>query len=218
MTQSKINEFIERGKYKQGRRDIKGAYEEYSNLIKYDSKQVEGYSLRGYLNLWYFCEFEDAKNDFKKALEIEPNHARACYGYGSVLCKFGEINAGVRYLEKSVEVEPSSSIYHEIGDHKLFLKEDQEALEAFINAAEIELKDKYCFYENAIESFDKAVTLLVENKEYENAIKYLKKIIEIRKIAEREDYEPNDYDEDECKEFYDPCFEIKRMQRLFSQD
>ena len=209
MSQSKVNEFIERGKYKQGRRDIQGAYEEYSNLIKYDSKQVEGYSLRGYLNLWYFCEFEDAKNDFKKALEIEPKHARACYGYGSVLCKFGEIKEGVKYFVKSAEINPSGPIYNEIGDNKLFLKENQEALEAFINSAEIELKDKYCFYENAIESFDKAVRLLFQKKEFKNAMKYLNKIIEIRKIAEREDYEPNDYNEEECKEFYNPCLEIK---------
>jgi len=209
MSQSKVNEFIERGKYKQSERDIDGAYEEYSSLIKHYPNYVEGYSLRGYLNLWYFCEFEDAKNDFKKALDIEPKHASACYGYGSVLCKLGEIKEGLKFLVKSAEIKPSGSIYDEIGENKLYLKENQEALEAFINSAEIELKDKYCFYENAIESFDKAIKLLVQKKAYKDAIKYLNKIIEIRKLAEIEDYEPNDYDEDECKDFYDPCFEIK---------
>ena len=54
MSQSKVNEFIERGKYKQSERDIDGAYEEYSSLIKHYPNYVEGYSLRGYLNLWYF--------------------------------------------------------------------------------------------------------------------------------------------------------------------
>ena len=210
MIKSKMNEYIERGNYKQyTERDIDGAYEEYSKLVKNYPNHVEGFLLRGHIKAHYRYEYVDAKNDFKKAVEIDPNHSDACYEYGSLLCRLGEINEGVKYLEHSVEVKPNGCIYDEIGENKLLLKEYEEALEAFINAAEIQLKDEYCWYENVIQSFDKAVKLFLQKKEYQDAIKYLNKIIEIRNIAEREDYEPNDFDEDECKDFYDPYVEIK---------
>ena len=210
MSKSKMNEFIEKGNYKQyTERDIDGAYEEYSKLVKNYPNHVEGFLLRGRIKAHYLYEYVDAKNDFKKAVEIDPNHSDACYEYGSLLCRLGDKNEGIKYLEHSVEVKPNGCIYHEIGEHKLFLKEYEEALEAFINAAEIELKDEYCWYENVINSFDKAVELVLKKKEYQDAIKYLNKIIEIRNIAEREDYEPNDFDEDECKDFYDTCVEMK---------
>ena len=209
------HDFIGRGKYKEENRDKKGAYEEYSNLIKYDPTNAEGYSLRGYLNLW--SEVEDAKNDFKKALELDPNHARACYGYGSILCKFDEIKEGVKYFEKSAEIDPNALIFHEIGEKKLILGEKEDALEAFINAAELELKEDkyYCFYDNAIESFFEVVSLLMEKGEFNSAINYLKKIIEIRKKAQEEDFSPCEYDEEEQQGFYITIYEIKFIALCF---
>ena len=68
MPKSKMNEFIEKGNYKQyTERDIDGAYEEYSNLAKNYPNHVEGFLLRGQIKAHYRYEYVDAKNDFKKA-------------------------------------------------------------------------------------------------------------------------------------------------------
>ncbi|MEO0896264.1 MAG: tetratricopeptide repeat protein [Bacteroidota bacterium] len=81
------------------------ALQDYESAIDYDPKNPLLYNLRGktYMRATYQDFLEEAKEDFNKALEINPKDASAMKSLGEVLSKQGQFDQAIRLLSQVLE-------------------------------------------------------------------------------------------------------------------
>ena len=60
----------------------------YKKILKINSKHFDSIYLLGTLFL-QTKKFDEAKKKFKKAIQIQPNHAALCNNYGATLIELG---------------------------------------------------------------------------------------------------------------------------------
>ena len=58
------------------------------------------------------CDFTEAFEHYRKAVEIDPNNATAHQWYGLTLCLFGRADEGLAELEHGVALDPVSAVMH----------------------------------------------------------------------------------------------------------
>jgi superkiller protein 3 len=82
--------------------------------------------------------YEDAKNRFLKALELEPTHFQAAKNYGLALMLLGDLAGAVEALNKAKELSPSfADIYYHLGNTHLFNNDLDQAVQCYIQALQI---------------------------------------------------------------------------------
>ncbi|MEO8302101.1 MAG: tetratricopeptide repeat protein [Rhizomicrobium sp.] len=82
-----------------------------SQAIASNPRLATEYKLRGYV---YLIEhrFERAAEDFRIALEIQPNDSENRAGYGQSLSGMGQFSAAVSEFSKAVSLSPATAAYH----------------------------------------------------------------------------------------------------------
>jgi tetratricopeptide (TPR) repeat protein len=58
------------------------------------------------------CDFTEAFEHYRKAVEIDPNNATAHQWYGLTLCLYGRADEGLAELEHGVALDPASAVMH----------------------------------------------------------------------------------------------------------
>lgn len=73
--------------------------------VEVEPTDAKGFYDRG-VRLYYSGKYDDAINDFNKAISIEPNFAEAYCELGVTTMEKGNFKAAIGYLEKSVQLKP----------------------------------------------------------------------------------------------------------------
>jgi eukaryotic-like serine/threonine-protein kinase len=78
--------------------------------IALDSRLSEAYTSLAWVKFRYDWDWAGAENDFKRAVELNPNNAQARQWYGEFLSCLNRNDEAVAELKKAVELEPFSVI------------------------------------------------------------------------------------------------------------
>ncbi|HHE39313.1 MAG TPA: tetratricopeptide repeat protein [Candidatus Cloacimonetes bacterium] len=146
--------------------NIRDEYKQKSNELS-----AEDFFQKG-KNAMYSRNIDVAEFNFRKALELNPEHTHSLVGLSAVLSKKGEVEEAIVLLNRSLKIKPDfaaaylglAQAYKLIGDHK-------KAVANFQKAIEINPKLPLAYYalglhfqknkrpKKAIESFQKAARL-----------------------------------------------------------
>jgi tetratricopeptide (TPR) repeat protein len=82
--------------------------------------------------------YEDAKNRFLKAMEIDPVHLQSAKCYGITLMLLGDMEGAIAALNRAKELGPSfADIYYHLGNAYLFNKDLDQAVQGYLQALQI---------------------------------------------------------------------------------
>lgn len=80
----------------------------------------------------------DARNAFRKAIELQPGLVDAHHGLGSVLLTMGSLEEALRHLHDAAELDPhNAAVQNEMGNALVSLRRTEEATAAFERAASL---------------------------------------------------------------------------------
>ena len=92
---------------------------------------ADGYWARGVLRQQYDFDWTGAENDFKRALEIDPNDVRVLRDYGNVLAARGRYDEALAAMHRSLALDPlSARSWRHLGSLQLDLGHMTEATDA----------------------------------------------------------------------------------------
>jgi protein O-GlcNAc transferase len=180
-------------------------------------------------------QYDEAIVNFRKALELNPNHIHACNYLGSAFYNKKQLNEAITYYNKAIQINPTDpSAYINLGIFFQNTKRHEKAIDCFKAALRFNpnLYQAYdymglCFnmennFEKAIESYQSSLLL---NPTSEIALVNLGNLIAIQgKLNEAENYykralkiNPNNFFADEafvCNMPYNPQYD---EQTIFSE-
>jgi serine/threonine-protein kinase len=78
--------------------------------LEIDEKSTEAHAALGAFKLKYEWKWSEAENEFKRAIELDPDYATAHYWYSQLLMVTGRMSEAVAESEKAHDLDPSSSI------------------------------------------------------------------------------------------------------------
>ena len=82
--------------------------------------------------------YEDARQRFLKAMEMEPNHLQALKCYGINLTLLDDFDGAMAILNHARELGPSfADIYYHLGNVHLYRREIDEAVQSYLQALQI---------------------------------------------------------------------------------
>jgi TolB-like protein len=74
--------------------------------IELDPNLADGYWARGNLRATVTWDWDGARSDFQKAVELNPGDARILQGYGALLASLGRLPEAIETTRKAAEAEP----------------------------------------------------------------------------------------------------------------
>jgi TolB-like protein/Tfp pilus assembly protein PilF len=97
--------------------------------IKLDETSAEGHSALGMLVLFDF-KFEESEEEFRRAIELNPNYATAHHWFGnSLLVTLGRFDEAIKEGERAVELDPLSLIINaDLGSTLMIARRYDEAI------------------------------------------------------------------------------------------
>jgi tetratricopeptide (TPR) repeat protein len=89
-----------------------------------------------FINEWKWAE---AETEFRQALQVDPNCRMALTYYGYLLTRLGRRNEAESYLNRALQLEPSSPLVTKLLGHCDFLARDfDKALQFYLKASDLE--------------------------------------------------------------------------------
>jgi TolB-like protein len=89
---------------------LAAAKETALNAVALDSELDDPHTALGWVHLMQF-NWEEAREEFEKALDINPNAPNALHGLGDYLTLMGDADKGLTYVKKAKEVDPFSPMW-----------------------------------------------------------------------------------------------------------
>jgi serine/threonine protein kinase len=92
--------------------------------INLDDELAQAHTILGWIKLCYDWDWQDARKEFERALELDPNNAIARHGYGDYLTIMGYPDEGLKQINLGKSYDPFSpiaiipSVYHLIFLHR----------------------------------------------------------------------------------------------------
>ena len=104
-----------------------------------DNSLAEPHLLLAKIRAFYEWEWEDAEKHYQRALERNPNHARAYLGYGTYLTVLGRPDEAVEMAQRAVDLDPlSASTMGTAGDIYYFVDDYEQAIHHYRAARDIQ--------------------------------------------------------------------------------
>jgi tetratricopeptide (TPR) repeat protein len=83
-------------------------------------------------------EYEGAKQDYDKAIKLNPKDAAAFYGRANCKAELGDPGAGISDLDEAIQIDPKISAYHKLkGNFNYDLGNKNEACADWQKAVEL---------------------------------------------------------------------------------
>jgi tetratricopeptide (TPR) repeat protein len=153
---AKSEKYRQSGSSKEFAGDRKGAIEDYSIAIKFDSKNADSYRRRG-TNKLNLDLFQEAIEDFDQSLKLDTTDPRVYYCRGYCRHKLRNFSGAIEDFNREIALEPlDASGYFGRGNAEFALGEFQHALEDFDKA----IYHKYFILGNAYVNRAKAEIML----------------------------------------------------------
>lgn len=141
------------------------AFEAANKALELDADLAEPHATLGFLKTFHHWQWQDAENEFRKSIELNPNYGSAHHWYAELLAIQGRHEQAKTEMRKALEINPLSHNYlADLGQIYYFNREYKEAEEYCRKALEIypdfEFAHNYLFdiylktgeYDKAVES------------------------------------------------------------------
>jgi len=79
-----------------------------TRALELDGSLGEAHASLGYIHFTYDWDMQAAEREFRRAMELTPNHAPAYYWYGALLGRRGDWDQAFAMIDKSLELDPLS--------------------------------------------------------------------------------------------------------------
>jgi serine/threonine protein kinase/tetratricopeptide (TPR) repeat protein len=107
--------------------------------LELDGTLAEAHAALGFIKSEHRWDWEGAENEFKRAIELNPNYAAAYHGYAALMSYQGRFDGAVEAINRAIELDPLSLVTHR---HMVSVLETagqlDEALEAAKRAADLD--------------------------------------------------------------------------------
>ena len=122
--------------------------EEYNKQgLELDSKLSRAYTLQGLFNMNHHWRWKESENDYKKALEINPNDVDAFINYSILLTYTGRNKEAIELTKRALELDPMNNWAHfSVGWSYYYNQQYEEAVKAFRTAISINPVDLFAHY------------------------------------------------------------------------
>ena len=137
--------------------------------LEIDPQLVEARTILAWVALWYEWDWTAAENEFRAALQINPNHAFAHMGYGHLLSDLGRHDEALREGDAALTLDPISFFGNMLKGHLLYqARRYPEAMDRLRRSLELEphywlgqitlgkVYERSRQYEDALDAFRKA--------------------------------------------------------------
>ncbi|MEJ2647845.1 MAG: protein kinase, partial [Sedimentisphaerales bacterium] len=157
--------------YQQPKDAFPKAKEAALEALRLDSRLAEAHTSLGWILLYYEWDWERAENEFKQAIELNPNYATAHHWYSVYLFASGRFEESLNRAKRAPELDPLSKMANiNIGWSYFFMRRYDSAIEAFQKALLIEEGFWYAHWALSVAYFQKEM--------------YEKSLIEIQKARD----------------------------------
>ena len=114
--------------------------------LELDNTLAEAYAVLGSEKVQEW-DFTGAENDFKRAVELDPNYATARQWYSQLLARFGRHDEAIAEIKKAYELDPfSPAINVNFGNRYLQAGRDDEAIAQYKKFIETEPNVGFAYY------------------------------------------------------------------------
>ncbi|HSK71270.1 MAG TPA: tetratricopeptide repeat protein, partial [Pyrinomonadaceae bacterium] len=112
-----------------------------NKAIEIDDTLAEAFAVFGWILFWYDWNWREAENQFRRALELDPNSADAHEAYAHLLSNAGRHAEGLAEIRRARELNPTSLFVNALeGQFLLHAGQINEALESLHKTFELEPK------------------------------------------------------------------------------
>ena len=130
---------------------IPKAREAALKAISLDGNSAAGYSTLGYIQLYYDWDWDLAKTNLLRALELSPNDARTRHAYADYLMVMGDLEESLNQVEIGHLYDPFSPMARTVLDgHRLFARQYDKVIEDGKRAIEENPEADRNFYREAL--------------------------------------------------------------------
>ena len=107
--------------------------------LKIDDALAEAHTSLGWIKMGYDWDWDGAETEFKRAIELNPNHANAHHWYGFLLSTQRQLDEGLQEVKKAQTLDPlSPQINRGVGEAFYYKGQYDEALEELRRALEMD--------------------------------------------------------------------------------
>ncbi|MFL6215173.1 MAG: tetratricopeptide repeat protein [Blastocatellia bacterium] len=140
--------------------------------LKLDSTLAEAHTSLGYCKLHYDWDWRGSEDEFRQALDLNPNYATAHHWYSHQLLSLGRTEESLIESKRCLELDPLDLILNiHLGWHYYFARQFDEAIEQHRRAMEMEPNSLWPHFElgrayeqkgmygESVEEFEKALEI-----------------------------------------------------------
>ena len=107
--------------------------------LEIDENLADAHTVLGWVGIWFDWDWNSAENQFKKAIELNPNNSDAHRGYAHLLSSLGRHSEAIDEIRRAREFDPLTLINHSLeGQFLFYAGRDDEAIVRLRNAIESE--------------------------------------------------------------------------------
>jgi DNA-binding winged helix-turn-helix (wHTH) protein/TolB-like protein/Tfp pilus assembly protein PilF len=135
-----------------------------------DNSLAEAHTVLAYVKEQYDWDWTGAEEEFKRAIELNPNYATAHQYYSEYLAFLGRTEESINHITRAQELDPNSLVINtEIGFPYLCARQYDNAIEKFRQALEREPNFPFALYQTA-RCYDQKAMFNEAITEYRKAI------------------------------------------------
>ncbi len=106
--------------------------------IEIDSNLGESHAVLGMVRMWYYWDWVGAENEYKQALELNPNDSETIWLYSIFLLSQGRLKEALFVLENALRHDPVNHLLNEsLGDYYAYRRDYDRAIEQYQKTLEL---------------------------------------------------------------------------------
>jgi DNA-binding winged helix-turn-helix (wHTH) protein/TolB-like protein/predicted Zn-dependent protease len=90
------------------------------NALRIDDRLAEAHAALGHVKVQYEYDWDGAEQEYRRAIDLNPNYANAHHFYALYLAAAGRFDEGLAGIRRAQELEPSSLFIHANVGHILY--------------------------------------------------------------------------------------------------
>jgi len=110
-----------------------------TKAVELDETLGEAHEVLGYYNLYYLWDGKQAEQEFKRAIELNPNYPDAHTGYADYLGQTGRFDEAITEKKRALELDPLAPVFSgELAWMFLWARRYDDAIEQFQKTLELD--------------------------------------------------------------------------------
>ena len=115
------------------------AKEAATKAIQIDSSLSEAHTSFGYVKLYYDWDWAGAEQEYKRAIELNPNYGTPHHGYAYLLISSGRTEEAISEIKKAEAIDPLSVVFQtDHGEYYYFARRPDEAIDQLRKAVDMD--------------------------------------------------------------------------------